>query len=256
MLCNPKDFKEKGTNYVPYNDVTIIRNLLIEAVNDSKESMIVDWFNGKIDTSDSQMAIQLFMQLKYIIMKPYMEGETDEVTMDEWLNTIAAAINYSTAKSMVDLQDRLEKFRNSSLPLDVSIGYGNIIVTYEDGFRSYATHRNKHQIDIRGKTVEKILDEVVTQHDYFTVIVQLLEMFDIHAKKRAKKYIEVFAGLKEVFGAKKADDSIERDSIASEYVIWYQRVHEFLRDNPDICKEIEEKSNTKELVEFFCMQDR
>ncbi len=59
-----------------------------------------------------------------------------------------------------------------------------------------------------------------------------------------------------MFEAEKADDAIERDSIASEYTIWYQRVSDFLAQNPDVCAEIEKNAGTTGLVEFFKMQNR
>ena len=256
VLCDPEDFKEKGANFVPTNDAAIIRELLIEAVNDSEESMVVDWFNGKVDTSDSLTATLLFMQLKPLIMKPYIMGETDEVTMDEWMNTVSAAINYGTARNTLTLKDNLEKFRNSSLPLDASIGYGDVIATHENGSRSYGLCGNRHAIDIRGKTVEQILNEVVTQNDYFAVLAQILELFDAHAKSRARERIVAYAMAKEAFEAEKADDAFERDSLASEYVIWYQRVHEFLVANPGVCAEIEKQTGTSDLAEFFRMKGR
>lgn len=256
VLCDPEQFKEKGMNYVPINDAPIIRELLIEAVNDSEKNMVVDWFNGKVDISDSMNATLLFMHLKPLIMKPYMMGETDEVTMDEWLNTISAAINYSTAQNTLALKRNLEEFRNNSLPLDASIGYGDIIANHEDGSRSYGLRGNRRSIDIKDKTIEQILDEVVTQDDYFAVIAQLLEMLDAHAKARAREKIMTYAMAKEVFEAKKADDAFERDSLASEYVIWYQRIHEFLMANPAVCMDIEKQTGTTGLSEFFRMQGR
>lgn len=256
VLCNPENFKEKGANYVPANDAAIIRELLIEAVNDSEESMVVDWFNGKIDTRDSLAATLLFMQIKPLIMKPYIMGETDEVTMDEWLNTVSAAINHNTARNTLALKRNLENFRNSSLPLDMTISFGDVIATHEDGSRSYGLKANNQPIDIKGKTVEQILDSVVTQDDYFSVLEQMLALFDDHAKAKARERIEWYAEAKDLFEAEKADDAIERDSIASEYVIWYQRVSEFLAQNPEICNEIETEKKVTSLVEFFRMQDR
>ncbi len=256
VLCNPEDFKEKGANYVPANDAAIIRELLIEAVNDSEESMVVDWFNGKIDTSDSQTAALLFMQLKPLIMKPLMMGETDEVTMDEWLNTVSAAINYNTARNTLALKRNLEKFRNISLPLDMNISFGDVVATYEDGSRAYGLKAEKQPIEIKGKTVEQILDSVVTQDDYFSVLEQMLKMFEDHAKAKARESIEWYAEAKDLFEAEKADDAFKRDSIASEYVIWYQRISEFLVQNPEICSEIEREKKVTGLVEFFRMQER
>lgn len=255
VLCNPEDFKEKGANYVPANDAAIIRELLIEAVNDSEDNMVVDWFNGKVDTSDSLTATRLFMKLKPLIMKPFENGETDKVTMNEWLNTVSAAINYNTAQNILSLKRNLEKFRNTSLPLDMTISFGDVITVSEDGSRFYGLKAEKRSIEIKDKTVEQILDSVVTQNDYFSVLEQLLALFDEHAKANARERIEWYAEAKDLYDAEKAD-AFERESIASEYVIWYQRVHEFLVANPDVCKEIEKQTGADDLAEFFRMRGR
>lgn len=176
--------------------------------------------------------------------------------MDEWLSTVSAAINHNTARNTLALKRNLEKFRNTSLPLDMTISFGDVVVTYEDGSRAYGLKTEKQPIEIKGKTVEQILDSVVTQDDYFSVLEQMLKLFDNHAKAKARERIEWFAEAKDLFEAEKADDAIERDSVASEYVIWYQRISEFLAQNPEICNEIETEKNVTGLVEFFRMQDR
>ena len=100
------------------------------------------------------------------------------------------------------------------------------------------------------------MDAVVTQDDYFSVLEQILALFDAHAKVKARKRIELYAKAKNLFEAEKADDTFERDSIASEYTIWYQRVHDFLIANSDICKDIESQTGATDLVKFFQMKDR
>ena len=183
-------------------------------------------------------------------------GETDDVTTDEWLSTVSAAINDNTALNTIQLKRNLEKFRNTSLALNMNIGIGDVTVTHEDGSRSYGLQGAKSNLNISGKTIEQLLDCVSCQDDYFSILNQVLEMFSNHAKQRVRENIEWYADAKNLFEAEKADDAFQRDSIASEYVIWYQRIHEFLCDNPDVCKEIEEKTGTTGLAEFFRMQDR
>ena len=84
----------------------------------------------------------------------------------------------------------------------------------------------------------------------------MLKMFENHAKAKARESIEWYAEAKDLFEAEKADDAFKRDSIASEYVIWYQRISEFLVQNPEICSEIEREKKVTGLVEFFRMQER
>ena len=107
-----------------------------------------------------------------------------------------------------------------------------------------------------GKTIDEVLEDVVSQDDYFDVLAQVLKKFDGHAKNRAHDAILWYANAKNIYDAQKADDAFEHESIASEYNIWYQRVHEFLESNPEICKKIEEEAGVEGLSEFFRMADR
>ena len=256
VLCDKSEFKHQTNNVVPPADAPIIRNILIEAVNDNEGNIIADWFKGKVNTDKSEMSISLFNCLKPLIMQPYIDGETDEVTRDEWLAAVAAAVKYPTAVHVSELSRNLETFRNNSLALDMNVGIGDMVVTHEDGHRSYGLRGKEHDIDIEGKTIDEVLEHVASQDDYFAVLAQVLKKFDGHAKKRAHEAILLYAKAKNLFDAQKADDAFEHESIASEYVIWYQRVHEFLESNPEICRKIEEEAGVEGLSEFFRMADR
>ena len=256
VLCDKSEFKRQGNNVVPSTDAPIIRNILIEAVSGDEDNIIADWFNGKVDTDKSLMSILLFNCLKPLIMQPCFSGETDEVTMDEWLAAVAAAVKYPTAVQVSELSRNLELFRNNSLALDMNIGIGDVVVRHEDGHRSYGLQGKEREIDIEGKTIDEVLEDVVSQDDYFDVLAQVLRKFDGHAKKRAHDAILWYANAKNIYDAQKADDAFEHESIASEYNIWYQRVHEFLESNPEICRKIEEEASVEGLSEFFRMADR
>ena len=253
VLCDKSEFKHQGNNVVPSTDAPIIRNILIAAVSGDEDNIIANWFNGNVDTDKSLMSILLFNCLKPLIMQPCISDETDEVTMDEWLAAVAAAVKYPTAVQVSELSRNLEMFRNNSLALDMNIGIGDVVVRHEDGHRSYGLQGKEREIDIEGKTIDEVLEDVVSQEDYFDVLAQMLKKFDDHAKKRAHDAILWYANAKNAFDAQKADDSFEHESIASEYNIWYQRVHEFLESNPEICRKIEEEAGVEGLSEFFRM---
>lgn len=256
VLCDRKEFKEKGKNVVPWADAPIIRNILTEAVGDPEDNIIADWFNGNVDTNKSYNAILLYNCMKPLIMQPCICGETDEVTMDEWLSTIATVINYNTAVQVIQLDRALEDFRNNTLALDMNIGIADVIVTHEDGSRSYALRGKERDINIDGKTIDEVLSHIASQDDYFAVLGQILEKFNAHAKERTHKAILWYAEAKDIYEAKSAADAVQPESIASEYIVWYQRIHEFLKANPDICSSIEKEAKVTGLVEFFRMADR
>ena len=256
VLCDKKEFKEKGKNVVPWADAPIVRNILMAAVGYPDDNIVAEWFIDKVDTSDSYNAILLYNCMKPLIMQPCICGETDEVTMDEWLRTVATAINYNTAIHVTQLDRALEDFRNNTLALDMNIGIADVTVTHEDGSRSYALRGKERDINIDGKTIDEVLSHIASQDDYFAVLGQILEKFNAHAKERTHKAILWYAKAKNTFEAKSAADAVTPESIASEYIVWYQRIHEFLKANPEICRSIEQEANVTGLEDFFRMEGR
>jgi len=256
VLCDRQEFKIKGKNVVPWTDAPIIRNILMEAVNDEENNIIADWFNGKVNTDDSYKAILLYNCMKPLIMQPCICGETDEVTMNEWLAAVAAAIKYPTAVHVSEMTRALEDFRNNSLALAHTIGIADMVVRAEDGSRSYALRGKKQDISIEGKTIDEVLEDISSQDDYFAVLGQILQKFNAHAEERVYNAILWYADAKNLYEAKSADDAIEYESIASEYTVWYQRIHEFLESNPEICRKIEEETKVSDLSDFFRMAGR
>lgn len=251
-----KNFKQSGSHMIPVGEAPIVRDLLIEAISTQEDNMICDWFNGRVDTNDSMKSILLFWQLKPIIMQSCMKSETDEVTMDEWLSTVKAAIHYNTAKVVLEMKRRLEEFRVNSLALNSNVHIGDIIATDEEGNRFYGMRGEKDSIRISGKTVEELLQMASTQNDYLYILSQILELFEADAKRKAIQAIKDYVKIADVFEANKADDSVGEEQLASEYVVWYQRIHDFLKENPDIVAEIEKETGAQNVLEFFRMQNR
>lgn len=137
LMCNKEEFKVKGNNFVPVNDAPIVRDLLLEALSTEESNPTRDWFLGKVDTSVSEQALVLYMHMKCVIKNSYLLGETDQVTCDEWLNTVSASINHNTARNTLDLKRSLERFRNDSLALDMNVAVGDITASDEFGNRAY-----------------------------------------------------------------------------------------------------------------------
>lgn len=256
LMCNKEEFKVKGNNFVPINDAPIVRDLLLEALSTEEHNPTRDWFLGKVDTSVSEQALVLYSHMKCVIKNSYLLGETDQVTCDEWLNTVSASINHNTARNTLALKRSMEHFRNDSLALDMNVSVGDITASDEFGNRAYVLKGQRSFFSIAGKTFEEILNCVQSQDDYFLILSQILKKFESHAKQRAIENIEFYAQAKVAFDLEKADDAIPADSIASEYIIWFQRIHEYLSNNPDVCGEIEKRTGADNLTEFFRMKGR
>lgn len=256
VLRRTEDFKNRGNAVLPINDAAIVRNLLIEAVNDDGENMIYDWFNGNVDTSDSQQALPLYMQIKPVVMEALMTGETDEVTVVEWLNTISAVINHTTAANTLAIKRALEDFRNDSLGMDMKIDIGDIIVGCEDGSRFYYSTGKKPDLSIDDKAIDAMLAEVTSQDDYFSILFQILRKFDEHVKTNVRSTIIDLAAAVDAFDASNMRDAVFSDSMASEYLIWYHRLHTYLKANKEVCDELEKETGIDHLADLFDVTGR
>lgn len=255
VLRSKKEFKPGRDIKIPKCDAAIVRNLLIEAI--SGEGIVYDWFNGNVDTKLSENSILLYWQLKEPIMRAFMTGETDEVTIASWLATIEAVLGFRTAEHTVNLKRKLEEFRVNSLALDSIVRTGDIYATDEDGGRDYILKSKEHQKDILSNEIlDEIVNELHTQADYFIVINQLLDRMAQDAESKARPKIEWYARVKELVEVEKASDLIpvDNESMASEYFIWFQRIAEYLHLHPEITESIENATKINNLESFFRMK--
>lgn len=108
-LRKVSDFKEGNNILIPNSDAAIVRNLLMSSLDD-EYPLIVDWFNGSLDLSDSEICLLLYWSVKEPIMRAEMTGESDMVTVDEWLATIKGLLNVDMAENTIALKNKLEEF--------------------------------------------------------------------------------------------------------------------------------------------------
>lgn len=258
-------YKQHGNNMIPAVDAPIIRNLLIHSISDNDEDVdIVKWFNGKIDLSKPENSIRLFDKVKVIIKEPYENHETNIVTTTEWLDTISASINYNTAHNTLRIINEIEKFRQTSLALNDNIGAGQIIYSYGDGTAFFHSKPEKSHIYVRNHTLDEVLSKAYSQDDYLYILMQVIRLLEEDAQKKAIERIKIFAKQKKTFYMNKADEFYydkgdepsKIESLASEYVIYFQRIHEFLESNPDITQSIENELSVDNLNDFFEMKER
>ncbi len=257
VMRDKAEFKFQGKNMVPPSDAPVIRELLKKAVSeDEDDEMIAKWFNNRKFISDSEATVVLFYQLKAIILGLHYTGEINKVTATEWISAISASINYNTAENTRRIIEEIEKFRDNSLALNYEIGIGDIIVKGEDNQRFYYRRGEGKSFDVKNTPLGELLKNGLSQNDYLDILAQVLQLLEEAAKKNAIARINTIASLKKTFNQERADVWEEKNTLASEYVIWYQRVYEFLRENPDVLSQIESETQTENLLEYFRMQDR
>lgn len=253
--------KNSGKIEVPEAEAPIIKNILIEALD--AESMVSDWFAGKVDLSDPTQVILLFWQLKEPIMRPLMQGKTDEVTTDEWLASVDAVIDFSNAEKVSQMKRNLDDLRMESLPLDSHIGVGDVVVEDENGNRRYAMRGRRDNPAVL-ELVSKLAEQLNSEDDYIDAVNLILARFISDAKKKSEEVVSTLAeyyalceSLNEENEASNNDienEDVKEDIdefIASEYVQRDRKVYRYLRAKPDFAATLNSRLNVGDVARFF-----
>ena len=251
-LRKVSDFKRGNNIFIPDNDAPIVRNLLMCSMDD-EYPWIVDWFNNSLDLNDSLTCASLYMCVKEPIMRAEMTGETDSVTVDEWLSAIQGLLNANMAEHTIRLKRAIEDFRTKTLVKNNTVNCGDIYAADEYGIRTYISKAHQRTASLSEDLLEKIVANLYLQDDYFTVLNQIIDFMIKDAEKKALPDIEFYACAKNLSEADSAIDLVESEngSMVSEYYPWFKKVAKFIELHPEQIKDIEEKTKTSNLKEFF-----
>lgn len=247
--------KNSGKIEVPEKEAPIIKNILQESLD--PESMVCDWFAGKIDISDPQRVTLLYWQLKEPIMRPMMQGKTDEVTTDEWLASLDSAIDFSNSQKVIKMKRLLDELRLEALPLDAHIGAGDIIAEDENGNRRYAM-RGRRKNPVVLQILGKLLDELNTEDDYIEALNYLLSHFVADARKKAEDVVTALAqyyslcdSLVEDEPTEEGEEMLVDEYIASEYVQRDRKVFRYLQKKPEFAQRLSAKFGVDDVSAYF-----
>ena len=250
-LRKAANFKQGNCIIIPDNDAPIVRNLIMASLNPDEFPWISNWFNSALDLSDAQTCQCIYMSVGEPIMRAEIMGETDTVTVEEWLSTIRGVLNVDMAANTIRMKQQLEDFRSRTLVLNNTVSMGDVIVGHEDGSRSYAL-KGEHKTRILSEEVLKqIVDGLMLQNDYFDALGQIIDYMVQDAERKAIPAIEFYARAKNLSDSPSAIEMIGTDSMASEYSPWFKKIAAFLHHHPDEVKRIEEMAETNNLEKFF-----
>lgn len=274
----------KRSLVVPTADMWIVLGILIAAVgnpptekkDDFGSPVIRDWLAGKLDRelrTNPYMVEKLWEHLAPIIRFAYAQGKADEPTAQEWLDVLSSMLGYPVAHYEIQLREILEDFKDLAPAIDMSsCGPGRIVVEDEHGHRAFTRHHIKEEIDIEGKTVDDIVEELSTNaasSDYLEVLVKIAKKLQDGASKKAADQISrlvkmgslmgdispEFKRLRDMLGddyerrVGTDDDGnpimekveVEPTSMANGNLVYYQHVHDYLERHPDILEDMAEK---------------
>ncbi len=250
-LRKVSDFKQGKRVVIPDNDAPIVCNLIMAALDRENFPFISDWFNGSLNLSDAQTCQWLFMSIGEPIMRAEMSGETDRVTVDEWISVIRGVLNVDMAGNTIRMKNKLEEFRTRTLVINSTVSMGDVIVTHYDGSRSYGLKGEHRQKLLPEETLKLIVGDLYHQNDYFDVLGQILDYMVNDAERKAIPAIEAYAAAKSLSECESAVEMIDADSMVSEYYPWFKKIAVFLHNHPDETQRVERLTGTNNLEKFF-----
>lgn len=260
VMRSKLDLRFKGKDRIPKKDKSIVKALLIKSYfpdNDDDGDIFIKWFNSSIKETDYDSIILLGYRADYLISEEiyYEDWDLDKVTRDEWITAIESSINLSRALSIRKIEDELMRLYDASNVLNHDIPFGDIISTNKYGYRSYLWKNFRPDIDMN-LPLNEILKGCCSQEDYTSLVLQLLLIMSQDARRKTNDFIKAYAELKKKYGCSFADELLGKDSLASEYIKFFQNIYEYLHDRPNLTKAIESEIGTEKLLEFFKMKDR
>ncbi len=258
LMRSPSSFKNaSGKNMVPDRDELIVVLLLKESLDGGDDpSLIVDWFNNKIDFENLKEVEALYQEINMVLETAEVQGNVDSVTIDEWRATLGASVNHETAERLIEIQKKLLDLQTVTDVLNHHINIGAVIRETSEGDRFYISDPNEVEDDYSRLTVSELLKKASSQKDYFDILHWFVEELEADAKSKSKEVLFKYLTAVKHTGMKAADDCVGTDSLASEYVIYYQRIYEFLVRHSDVLEELQKETGFEGIPEYFRMRGR
>lgn len=260
VLCSKLDWRYKQKDRIPLRDKSIVKALLIKSYfpqTDTEDYIFVKWFNNSIGETDLEAIIDLGFRVENLIRDEvaYDDWDLGDVTIDEWVDAIHSAINFSSALSVKKFVCEMIKLYDTSTVLNHDIPFGDLIRENEYGQRSYIGKGLHPNIDM-SLPLNEVLKGCFSQEDYANLVIQLMFVILQDSRDKTINYIKAYAGLKKKTGYSCADELLDKESLASEYTKFFQNIYDYLYDRPELTKDIETEIGTENLLDFFKMKDR
>ena len=260
VMRSKLDLRYKHKDRIPLRDKSIVKALLIKSYSpqpDTEDFIFVKWFNNSIEETDFETIINLGSRVEHLIKDEVAneDWDLDEVTIDEWVNAIHSAINFSRALSVKKFAYEMIQLYDTSNVLNHDIPFGDLIRENEYGQRSYIWKGLHPSIDT-SLPLNEVLKGCFSQEDYANLVLQLMFVIMQDSQDKTINFIKAYAELKKMTGYSCADELLDKESLASEYVKFFQNIYDYLYDRPELTKKIEAEIGTDDLLNFFKMKDR
>lgn len=178
VMRSKLDWRYKNKDRIPLRDKSIVKALLIKSYlpkPDTDDEIFVKWFNNSIEETDFETIINLGFRVESLIKDEvaYADWDLDKVTIDEWINAIHSAINFSRALSVKKFAYEMIKLYDTSNVLNHDIPFGDLIRENEYGQRSYIWKDLHPNIDM-SLPLNEVLRGCFSQEDYVNLVMQVM----------------------------------------------------------------------------------
>ncbi len=265
VLRDKLSFGTQRKTMVSEQEAVIIRELFIKAILGEKP--FGDWFHGKIKENDYSRIVELCDKVDELLynlaQKDYCELsikwkrlkiKVENKTCARWSEAIKASLNYDTAFFMVKAQVSLDEFCSSILPLKHSVRIGEeseYFSELEPSIRKALLKGYFKELDFEKMAISKMLTRCYTQDDYINLIIKVIKCITADAQRKSVHDILAYVNGKKEKGWKKVSDAVGTEMLASDELKRFQNMYQFLKNNPKLLSDIEEKTGESNLLEFF-----
>lgn len=249
------DFGTQRKTYVSKKEAPFVEELLYRATSGSEEDkLIIDWFNGNINSNDYEKAYQLGKKLEVIITEVYENDEsweTDEVTAKEWIAALQSSIHFDTALSVLKIRSAIISLEIASSGISHNIPFNDVIFKNDKSDRVSIYSNPSPIFDVSSAPITEVFKYCLSREDYLDTILNIIELMIEDASSKTIGFIKAYAEIKNKTGATCIGDLLEKDYMASEYLGFFNEIYTYLYYHPDKLNEIEMECNSSDLLSFF-----
>lgn len=280
---------------VPLSDKWIVLGFLLAAMGDPPtpqkddfgNPIIRKWLAGKLDKElekDPRKILELWDVIQGIIWRTYELGKTDEPTAQEWVNVLSSMLGVQVAHYEIKLREILEDFKDLFPASDLGCVDPGRIIVEKDGERFFSMPHTKQEVDIEGKTIDEIVEDLSTNaggSDYMEALLKIAQKLHEGARKKAERNLGTLVEMKNLITSinpdiKKMRDTldesydhrvgtdddgnpvfehveVEPTTMADGYLVFYQHAHDYLERHTDVLKAMAEKNGNapEEILEWL-----
>lgn len=250
VLRNRDDYKHSKTHAIPDEDVAIVKELIIMAIEgNGGDEICTDWFNDALELNNYKERAALFSRLEKHLQSLLKNQEISENTYLKWYAAIDTSLYGNTSKQILELYSQIDTLFEASVGLN---NYANLHdVLTDDLTYLFPPQYLEATEDIQEKKICDLVYHDICQEDYFRSLNSITEYMSRDAFNRTCCYIESFAP--DIFHRTPIHAKLQETTLAFEGYGLLNQLYVFLEKHPDALKQISERTkiDAEDILRYF-----